>query len=1110
MKKREKPPKPVPLFLSYAHEDESFLRKLKVHLSLLKRQGFISTWHDRQIVPGANWAEAIDEHLEQASIIVLLVSPDFLASDYCYQVEMLRALARHQTGQARLLPVLIRPCDWEEAPFAHLQILPTGAKPIATWENRDQAFLNVVAGIREAIQALFSIQPFHQSMEAELASPSLPNSQVFRGESFVPTPTVPSNKCNLPNRHPHIVGREEQIQDVLTALEARAWFVTIDGMGGVGKTTLALEAAHKSREDSRLHSSLSSFTGYIWTSARNKPNFCLDDVTEAILSVLAPPEFLNSSTSHDRRLLAARALSQEPCLLIVDNLESVNDESLYLFLRDLPGSSKALITSRHLLQTGERVINLTGLGEEDATKLLRLELERFPISVSDQDITLLRIIAKRAQGIPFVLHWMAERAYDGMSLDSIAGSLEKADADDVFDYIFKFSLSMLDSQTRVVFRSMSLLSTWSTIEIISAINPNTSVISDRIGELVKYCLVEDNRKLVAANRRYRLHPFTQYLVKKEFADMPDRKTLIQNALEYYRGYLKTLDLTSHQSDDFEADLLNLDNLLQIASQQGSTSMLFQYAQIIDLIRQLKESQLLPNNVIELINEIAGKSKPEVRFNDESTFLCTERSGLKVVPVFSQVLDNQWLPKNLLQEAIQAGEVNDDLEGRRSEIVRTEYIRALINSEQIVVSLSNLYNNPALYQDYLSGSKNRDAFKQLLEERAIVVVLLTESAPNEPPRYAAAIPGAWRHICGEVAIECLRLSWDDDQNREYTRRLNGRFQEFVLTLVSKDLDKLVRDLGLGAQAKDSLRTRLRDVALEALDLLEKKGMVTREHLYKAFVTVEGTNPAERHYDKGKPFAGEIKQLIDLAYMCNWADEFDGYLLTPVDSLPRTVLQETSTTLQPSLLNIDVKDIVDMLLPSVFTSVYEGLHLRSLNLLSLTDVYQIRETEAWKSYMRNVQALLQNPLSFADGSALAVQESYMQLTHQITKLILGRYHQQDVKNVVVPTTFFTELNIEIGPNRLLIVGAPTTPTIQIAEARTLLSIDSKKYLPLTVDFVTRAHTNKQENGGLSNRIPLLRGRIRNGAQLWEELLKHIRERKPFEQISPDNPFTLTPPM
>jgi len=200
MKKREKPPKPVPLFLSYAHEDESFLRKLKVHLSLLKRQGFISTWHDRQIVPGANWAEAIDEHLEQASIIVLLVSPDFLASDYCYQVEMLRALARHQTGQARLLPVLIRPCDWEEAPFAHLQILPTGAKPIATWENRDQAFLNVVAGIREAIQALFSIQPFHQSMEAELASPSLPNSQVFRGESFVPTPTVPSNKCNLPNQ----------------------------------------------------------------------------------------------------------------------------------------------------------------------------------------------------------------------------------------------------------------------------------------------------------------------------------------------------------------------------------------------------------------------------------------------------------------------------------------------------------------------------------------------------------------------------------------------------------------------------------------------------------------------------------------------------------------------------------------------------------------------------------------------------------------------------------------------------------------------------------------------------------------------------------------------
>src|SRR5713226_5126476 len=95
------PQNSIKVFLSYAHEDEPLLRKLETHLSLLKRQGLISTWYDRQIVPGTNWAATIDEQLEQASIILLLVSADFLASDYCYGVEMQRALQRHQAKQAR-------------------------------------------------------------------------------------------------------------------------------------------------------------------------------------------------------------------------------------------------------------------------------------------------------------------------------------------------------------------------------------------------------------------------------------------------------------------------------------------------------------------------------------------------------------------------------------------------------------------------------------------------------------------------------------------------------------------------------------------------------------------------------------------------------------------------------------------------------------------------------------------------------------------------------------------------------------------------------------------------------------------------------------------------
>ena len=107
---------PTEVFCSYAHEDEALLRKVEKHLSLLKQQGLISLWHNRLISPGSDWAATIGTHLETASVILLFISADFLSSDYCYSIEMQRALQRHQNKQARVIPVLLRPVDWEESP----------------------------------------------------------------------------------------------------------------------------------------------------------------------------------------------------------------------------------------------------------------------------------------------------------------------------------------------------------------------------------------------------------------------------------------------------------------------------------------------------------------------------------------------------------------------------------------------------------------------------------------------------------------------------------------------------------------------------------------------------------------------------------------------------------------------------------------------------------------------------------------------------------------------------------------------------------------------------------------------------------------------------------
>ncbi len=144
----------IAAFISYSHRDEALLEQLKPHLANLKRQGLIQTWDDRQITGGSDWAQAIAHNLETTDVILLLVSADFIASDYCWGIELQGAIARHQNGSARVIPIILRPVDWEDTPFRHLQALPKSGKPITEWENRDTAFVDIARGIRKVVEEL--------------------------------------------------------------------------------------------------------------------------------------------------------------------------------------------------------------------------------------------------------------------------------------------------------------------------------------------------------------------------------------------------------------------------------------------------------------------------------------------------------------------------------------------------------------------------------------------------------------------------------------------------------------------------------------------------------------------------------------------------------------------------------------------------------------------------------------------------------------------------------------------------------------------------------------------------------------------------------------------
>lgn len=139
------------IFISYSHKDEQYREELEKHLIMLRRSGLIETWTDRKVMPGQEWGKEIDAKLKAADIILLLVSSDFLASDYCFDVEVAQAMRQHEQGYSKVIPIILRPCDWHDTPFGILQGLPKDGKPIREYSDFDRAFFEVVKGVKKTI-----------------------------------------------------------------------------------------------------------------------------------------------------------------------------------------------------------------------------------------------------------------------------------------------------------------------------------------------------------------------------------------------------------------------------------------------------------------------------------------------------------------------------------------------------------------------------------------------------------------------------------------------------------------------------------------------------------------------------------------------------------------------------------------------------------------------------------------------------------------------------------------------------------------------------------------------------------------------------------------------
>lgn len=364
----------VEVFYAYAPEDEAWMQELEKHLRSLQRQGLISTWHPRLITAGEDWQHVIDDHFQKAAIILLLISPDFLASDYCYGAEMKQALKREREKGVSVIPILVRPVDWQRAPFAHLRPLPSDATFLTEWSNLDRAFAEVSAGIHRAIENL-------SSLAASLAHTDFPN--IWN----VPFP-----------RNLFFIGREDLLGDLHAQLQqgrTAALSQAISGLGGVGKTQLAVEYAYRFYQD---------YQAVFWAHAESTETL-ISSYTE-IASLLNLP--VKDSQEQTVIIQAVKMWLQNhrDWLLILDNADELNILSAFL----PPRLGGHLIITTRAAATGRlarRLLVETFSQEQGVLFLLRraglIALNADPSQASPQDQELARQITQEVGGLPLAL-----------------------------------------------------------------------------------------------------------------------------------------------------------------------------------------------------------------------------------------------------------------------------------------------------------------------------------------------------------------------------------------------------------------------------------------------------------------------------------------------------------------------------------------------------------------------------------------------------------------------------------------------------------------------------------------------------------------------------------
>jgi hypothetical protein len=430
------PPNALEVFYSYSHKDEERRDQLETHLAMLKREGVIKEWHDRRISAGQEWDGEIDTHLKSADIILLLVSPDFLASDYCYDIEVRQSMERHEAEEARVIPIILRPCDWKSAPFGKVQALPKDAKPVTRWDDRDEAFWDIAKGIRKAAEEINSKRRADTSAPSEEVKPApqLHIPDILR-VAFVERQDREGN---------NIV---ERLKEELAPHKNR--LIALWGAGGVGKTAIAVEAVRAlvGAYNQRV----------VWVSADGREDFNLTALLDEAATQLGRVD-LRKLALEPKKEQVGEVLMNAPTLIVLDNFETITPEEATHCAEWLaqPALCSALITTRQRIEAAHRNIPIPTMLPKEAHDLLQRLIEQVHDRNAFASLDRESVI-QTAESNPLVLQWVVGQIDLAQDAEEVLSELRQGEgtaAERVFNR--SFELKQMESGGRAVLLALSL------------------------------------------------------------------------------------------------------------------------------------------------------------------------------------------------------------------------------------------------------------------------------------------------------------------------------------------------------------------------------------------------------------------------------------------------------------------------------------------------------------------------------------------------------------------------------------------------------------------------------------------------------------------------------